>query len=47
MRISIRRACRKAWQNVKGGNPSPEALHDYCHSHRAEFSREGTGVPFT
>ena len=36
-RMSILRACRKAWQNVKGGYPSPEALYDYCHSHRAEF----------
>ena len=36
-RMSILRACRKAWQDVKGGYPSPEALYDYCHSHRAEF----------
>ena len=36
-RMSILRACRKAWQDVKGGYPSPEALYDYCHSHRKEF----------
>ena len=36
-RMSILRACREAWQDVKGGYPSPEALYDYCHSHRAEF----------
>ena len=36
-RMSILRACRKAWQDVKGGYPSPEALYDYCHSHRTEF----------
>ena len=36
-RMSILRACRKAWQDVKGGYPSPEALYDYRHSHRAEF----------
>ena len=36
-RMSILRACRKAWQDFKGGYPSPEALYDYCHSHRTEF----------
>ena len=36
-RMSILRTCRKAWQDVNGGYPSPEALYDYCHSHRAEF----------
>ena len=36
-RMSILRACRKAWQDVKDGYPSPEALYDYCHSHRTEF----------
>ena len=36
-RMSILRACRKAWQDVKGGYPAPEALYDYCHSHRTEF----------
>ena len=35
--MSILRTCRKAWQDVNGGYPSPEALYDYCHSHRAEF----------
>ena len=38
--VSILRACRKVWQNIKGGYPSPEALYAYCHSHRAEFSHE-------
>ena len=36
-RMSILRACRKAWQDVKGGYPSPEALYDYCHSHKDSF----------
>ena len=36
-RMSILRACRKAWQAVNGGYPSPEALYDYCHSHKTEF----------
>ena len=36
-RMSILRACRKAWQDVKGGYPSAEALYDYCHSHKDSF----------
>ena len=36
-KMSILRACRAVWRDVNGGYPSPEALYDYCHSHRAEF----------
>ncbi|MBR6735064.1 MAG: hypothetical protein IKL96_11780 [Kiritimatiellae bacterium] len=36
-RMSILRACRKAWQNVKGGYPSVKALYHYCHNHAQEF----------
>ena len=36
-RMSILRTCRKAWQDVNGGYPSPEALYDYCHSHKDSF----------
>ena len=36
-RMSILRACRAVWQDVKGGYPSPEALYAYCHSHRTSF----------
>ncbi len=36
-RMSILHACRKAWQDIKGGYPSPEALYDYCHTHEKEF----------
>ena len=36
-RMSILRACRAVWQDVKGGYPSPEALYAYCHSHKTEF----------
>ena len=39
-RMSILRACRKVWQDIKGGYPSAEALYAYCHSHRTEFSSE-------
>ena len=36
-KMPILRACRAVWRDVNGGYPSPEALYDYCHSHRAEF----------
>ena len=35
--LSILKACRKVWQNVKGGYPSVMALYDYCHTHENEF----------
>ena len=35
--MSILRACRAVWRDVNGGYPSPEALYDYCHSHKTEF----------
>ena len=36
-KMSILRACRAVWRDVNGGYPSPEALYDYCHSHKTEF----------
>ena len=36
-RMSILNACRKTWQNVKGGYPSVKALYAYCHKHEKEF----------
>ncbi len=36
-RMSILRACRKVWQKVRGGYPSPEALYQYCHDHGKDF----------
>ena len=36
-RMSILNACRAVWRDVNGGYPSPEALYDYCHSHKTEF----------
>ena len=35
--LTILKACRKAWQNVKGGYPSVMALYQYCHDHSSEF----------
>ena len=35
--MSILRACRAVWRDVNGGYTSPEALYDYCHSHKTEF----------
>lgn len=35
--LSILKACRKVWQNVKGGYPSVMALYQYCHDHSSEF----------
>ena len=36
-RLSILQACRKVWQNIKGGYPSVMALYQYCHNHSTEF----------
>ena len=36
-RLSVLQACRKTWQNVKGGYPSMISLYDYCHTHAKEF----------
>ena len=36
-RMTILKACRTAWQNVKGGYPSSDALYQYCHQHEQEF----------
>ena len=36
-KMSILRACRAVWRDVNGGYPSPEALYDYCHSHKNSF----------
>ena len=36
-KMSILRACRAVWRDVNGGYPSPEALYDYCHSHKDSF----------
>ena len=36
-RFSMLQACRKTWQNVKGGYPSIKALYAYCHRHEKEF----------
>ena len=36
-KMSVLRACRAVWRAVNGGYPSPEALYDYCHSHKTEF----------
>ena len=35
--LSVLQACRKTWQNVKGGYPSMKALYAYCHEHEKDF----------
>ena len=35
--LSILKACRKVWRNVKGGYPSADSLYQYCHRHAKEF----------